>query len=123
MATIAKRWKAEVSGCGRWGGTLDVTSTISVSRSAAYAASPTSMCPTCTGSKVPPRMPRRRAGIRRSCSRLTRRGQAAPHRLEQVRNALAADARHAKERQIQLRRALLQRRGGVFVLGIERVDL
>ena len=83
MAAIAKRCGVEAPGpTARCGGVRAGTSCTWSSASAARAARPAAMCPSCTGSKVPPRRPRR-AGIsdrhpRTRCRRRPTPGAAPP---------------------------------------------
>src|SRR3954467_2866143 len=82
-----------------------------------------SRCPQWIGSNVPPRMPTRRAGVvMRLRSRLVRR-QPSPHRLEQFRDTLTADAGHAEERQTELAGTLFEGGDLLELRGIDGVHL
>ena len=140
-AAMAKRWNGEADGCsGRCGGTRDGRSRTRSSASASRAASAVSMCPTWTGSSVPPRIPRRapkliqrrsfrvvivRGSVACSCGAAAARSRAVAtsrHTASSRRvEPLAGRRRHSVERNAALAQMLLQPREPLGL--VERVDL
>src|SRR5437764_616875 len=79
------------------------------------------MWPLWMGSNVPPRIPIRRRSGMRLCGRLARCRQSMPHRFDEFGHAGARRAGDAEERELQIGRPLLERRGARRF--VKRVDL